>query len=88
METIDLDLESILAWTRDKLTEELPPWAWYDYMKLQEAVTTVLKSRGIKTENLPVSAERLDMRLRLVDSTYLPDTAQQLKPVDDLSLPM
>ena len=85
---MDEELQSLLQWTRGRLTEDQPPWTWYNYMKLQEALEAVIKGRAVKTESLPQSDERPGTHLRLVDSTYRQDTSQYHQDIDDLPLPM
>ncbi len=89
MDNIDKDLKKILSWTKEKLQgEDHPPWAWYNYMKLQEALNAVIKGRDVKTGNLLQSEERPETHLQLVDSKYPQDTSQHRQDIEDLPLPM
>jgi len=39
---IDNQLQNILDWTNQKLaTGEEPPWSWYQFMKLREAIEAI-----------------------------------------------
>lgn len=89
MDNIDNDLKKVLSWTKEKLQgEEHPPWAWYNYMKLQEALNGVIKGRSSQTVNLPQLDEHQETHLQLVDSKYQQDTSQRHLDIDDLPLPM
>ncbi len=52
-----------------------PPWAWYQYMKLIEAVDAILSGAQVTTESSPGSVNPAGAHLRLVDSTDPQDTA-------------
>lgn len=67
------ELERVREWARDKLQgDSEPPWAWYQYMKLVEAVTAILDGMDATKENLPQPELPQDKHLRLVDSTDQP----------------
>jgi len=86
---IDVELEKIMEWVESQLTkEDLPPWSWYSYMKLQEAVTDVMKGHSVKTENLQQSGKHSGSFLRLVDETYQKDISQPRPDTDEVHLPM
>lgn len=66
-----------------------PPWAWYQYMKLIEAIDAILGgSNYVTTENSQQSDKYLGAHLRLVDSTYPQDTAQHHPSGLPVHLPM
>lgn len=45
---IEADLERVRAWARGKLANgEEPPWAWYQYMKLVEAIDFLRAGRSV-----------------------------------------
>jgi hypothetical protein len=72
------ELEKIREWADFKIASgSEPPWAWYQYMKLREAVDAILG--GMKTVtptgNLQQSPERTGSGLRLVGSKSQPDSA-------------
>ncbi len=47
MQTIEEKIEDVLFWAKETLREcEEPPWLWYQYMKLKEALEA-LQSGGI-----------------------------------------
>lgn len=72
------DLERVRAWAGEKLaTGDEPPWAWYQYMKLQEALDAILAGMDATRPmgNSPESEVRSGTHLRLVGATCLPDNA-------------
>ena len=70
------ELERVREWAQDKLQGgSEPPWAWYQYMKLVEAVTAILDGMDATRENSPQSGLPPDAHLRLVESTDQPDVA-------------
>jgi len=82
-------LEEVRDWARAKIASgEEPPWAWFQYMKLIETLDAILGGQASITtmENLPQSAQHQDAHLRLVDSSYRPDTVQSHP--DTVSIPM
>ena len=50
MTEIDVKLQDALDWTKESLQDDLPPWAWYNYMKLQEALRAVIDGRNCVIE--------------------------------------
>ena len=66
------ELQSVLDWADKKLaTGAEPPWAWYQYAKLREAVEEViacLEATTPQTESLPQVGTRQAGGLRLVVS--------------------
>ncbi len=76
------ELERVRDWAQDKLQGgSEPPWAWYQYMKLVEAVTTILEGMDATKEHSPQSEPRPGTPLRLVGETAQPDSAP-LQPSD------
>ncbi len=70
------ELERVREWAQNKLQGgSEPPWAWYQYMKLDEAVTAILDGMDATRENSPRSESPPGTPLRLVDSTDRTDTA-------------
>lgn len=84
------ELQNIRNWANDKIaTGDEPPWAWFQYMKLLETIDQILAGFDATTmENLPQSGEHPGGRLRLVDATYQPDSAQHHQPEPPVQMPM
>lgn len=85
------NLERVREWANQKIQGGgEPPWAWYQYMKLIETVDAILG--GLEavnpTASSPQSDQHRDMHLRLVDSTYRPDTAQHHPVETPVQMPM
>jgi len=73
------DLERVLKWADEKLTTgNEPPWSWYRYMQLKEAVGAIIQGMDVTRpmEDSPQSSSRPGGCLRLVDSTDSPDSAR------------
>lgn len=71
------DLERVRDWAQEKIQSgDEPPWAWYQYMKLTEAVDAILAGQHATTESSPRSAQHPATHLRLVESTCPPDSAR------------
>ncbi|MCW3473443.1 hypothetical protein [Limobrevibacterium gyesilva] len=76
---MDDELRRVRDWAQAKLDAgQEPPWAWYQYMKLVEAIDAILAGYQalIPMESLPRLDEHQATRLRLVVSTCSQDTAQ------------
>ncbi len=86
------ELERIREWALQKLaTGEEPPWAWYQYMKLREALEAILAGTDAvtpQTANSPQEAPHRGTHLRLVGATCSPDTAQRHPAEEPVRLPM
>lgn len=84
------ELEAVRAWASDRLaTGDEPPWAWYQYMKLREALDAIIAGMdATTTENLPQSASRSERRLRLVATTHSRDGAPPHQLETQIQLPM
>lgn len=78
MQTPRAELEAVLAWTKARLAQgEEPPWAWFQLMKLREAVEgTLAATAATTTVNSPQSADSPGKHLRLVDSNTPQDDTQ------------
>lgn len=76
------DLDSVRAWADAKLASgEEPPWAWYQYMKLCEALDAILAGTAAarpQTANLPRAASLAGSGPRLVASTDPRDIARRV----------
>jgi hypothetical protein len=85
------ELERVRKWADDKLTTgDEPPWAWYQYMKLREAVDAILTGMDSTSPmaSLQQAEPRQETHLRLVGSTYPQDTAQPHPSAPLVPLPM
>lgn len=64
------ELERVREWANEKLAAgEEPPWAWYQYMKLTEALDEILQGMAAVTplrEDSPRAEPPRDGHLRLV----------------------
>ena len=85
------ELQQLLEWTKEKTHDgNLPPWAWYQYMKLDETLTAII--RGMEAtvirEDLQRAEEHPESGLRLVDDKFRPNSAQLRPALEDLPLPM
>jgi hypothetical protein len=91
MTTVTKDeLATVLEWAKEKAQEgNQPPWAFYEYMKLTDALQSIIK--GIEssspTVNLPLSVERQGNVLRLSGTISRQDTPPHRQCIDDLPLP-
>ncbi len=75
---MDTELTKIRAWAKSKIDAgNEPPWAWYQYMKLVEAIDAIRAGAECATpmENSPQSEPHPERHLRPVDSTYRQDGA-------------
>ncbi len=83
-------LNDIRDWAREKAQSgEEPPWAWYQYMKLIEALDSIIQGfSATTTENSQRSGARLGNTLRLVDATFEPGTFQPHQDDDGIEMPM
>ena len=84
------ELERVRAWADAKLaTGEEPPSAWYQYMKLREALDAILGGVSVVT---PIgslqSAVRPGGGPRLVACSDSPETAQRHPSETPVKLPM
>lgn len=86
------ELRSVLNWTKEKLaTGAEPPWAWYQYMKLREALEAILsgmEATTLQTESSPQLEAPSGSGLRLVDSNTQPDSVEPLPTGLPVRLPM
>lgn len=88
------ELERIRIWANDKIaTGAEPPWAWYQYMKLREALDAIIAGTDAKVSvTLPVDSPVEDRHrgaghLRLVD-TCQPSVSQRRPSDPAVQLPM
>lgn len=89
--TMEKNLQEVREWAKAKIaTGAEPPWAWYQYMKLVETIDAILGGANYVTtmESSQQSEPHQDARLRLVDSTYLQDSAQRHPAEPQVQMPM
>jgi hypothetical protein len=69
-------LQDVRAWADGKLAAGAePPWAWYQLMKLREALDAVVAGMDTtKPLGSPESAPHSETHLRLVANTHSPDS--------------
>ena len=85
------ELERVRDWAQGKIQGgNEPPWAWYQYMKLIETVDAILAGMAatVTMESSPQSASHPGAHLRLVNSTYPPDSAQPHRVGLPVQMPM
>jgi hypothetical protein len=85
------ELERLREWAHQKIQGgSEPPWAWYQYMKLIETLDAILSGMAVATpmESSQQSEPHQGGGLRLVDSTYQPDTSQRHSVGLPVQLPM
>lgn len=73
------ELERIREWADSKIQSgSEPPWAWYQYMKLVETVEALLQGMDatVTMESSQQSELHSEKHLRLVDSTYSPNSVR------------
>lgn len=79
-ENIQHELETVLHWAKSKLaTGQEPPWAWYQYMKLIEAIQEISAGREAVTllsEDSPESGQHQDIENLQEAEVVDLDTAQ------------
>jgi hypothetical protein len=83
-------LRAVRAWADEKIASgQEPPWAWYQYMKLIEALDAILSGQSVTTtESSPQLEGPAGKRLQLVDATFPQDSAQSHPPYARVQLPM
>jgi len=86
------EINTVREWAHSKIaTGEEPPWAWYQYMKLIEALDAITSGMDAVTpheEGSPGSAERRgNGRLRVVSGDHQ-ENAQRRPDPKPVQLPM
>lgn len=88
------ELQHVREWAHAKVTSgEEPPWAWYQYMKLQEALDAILRGMAsttcvtLQADSQPAGQHRGSGHLRLVQ-TAQPDTVPHGQDTVEVPLPM
>lgn len=88
---IKAKLAAVRTWAQEAIQEgSQPPWAWYQYMKLMEAIDAIRSGMGAISQkaNLLQSAEHQERPLRLVDSRCSPSDAQPHHVETSVQMPM
>jgi hypothetical protein len=86
------ELQKVLNWANEKLaTGTEPPWAWYQYMKLREALEAIMsgmEATMLQMESSPQSEVPLGSGLRLVASNTQTDNVEPPATGLPVQLPM
>ena len=85
------DLERIREWADTKIgSGSEPPWVWYEFMKLREALDAILGGMTVvtRTASLQQSGKRQGNGLRLVASKHSRGTVQRRPAAESILLPM
>jgi hypothetical protein len=85
------ELERVRKWAIDKIAAgQEPPWAWYQYMKLREAIDCILAGQDATRQmaNSPLLGERPENGPRLVVDNCQPANAQRQAEATPTQLPM
>lgn len=88
------DLQRVRDWANDKIAKGAdPPWAWYRYMQLREAIDALISGMDATVAvAIPADSPQEDSRrgsghLRLVDSSQ-PSSAPPDQDAVEVPLPM
>lgn len=84
------ELQNVRKWADEKIaTGDMPPWAWYQHMKLREALDAILAGLATVT---PAGSQQSEQHqgsaLRLVASNSPQDIAQHHRVEPPVQLPM
>ena len=84
------ELKQVREWADAKIaSDQEPPWAWFQYMKLREALDGILAGMdSVTTESSQQSAMHPGTHLRLVDATDPQDNAVRHSVGLPVRLPM
>ncbi len=84
------ELERVREWALQKLaTGQEPPWAWYQYMKLREALDAILAGMDcVKPPDSPESEQHSGKHLRLVANTGSRESVRPRPTGEPVRLPM
>lgn len=76
------ELQAMRDWAQARIaSQQEPPWAWYQYMKLRETLDSLLAGMDcVTTESSQQSADQSGTHLRLVAPNDPQETAQS-RPV-------
>lgn len=87
-------LKEVRAWARAKIRAgQEPPWAWYQYMKLDETLTAIIEGMGVRSTPAPTGGSPAPDRpsetgQQSQDSATPEDTAVPHRPGLRVILPM
>lgn len=83
------ELSKVREWADGKIAQGAePPWAWYQYMKLREALDALLAGMAAtRTVDSPQSATQPESGLRLVASNSPQDISQHHRVEPPVVLP-
>lgn len=84
------DLKRVRQWSQDKIQAgSEPPWAWYQHMKLVDAVNAILEGIAATTEHSQQSAPHSGRHLQLVGAKSQQDSVPRHPAAKKkISLPM
>lgn len=85
------ELALVLDWTKQQLRDDSnPPWAWYQYMKLQETIEVIMGGAESTTpmESSRQSARHSGKHLQLLDPTCQQDISQHRPSDGTVQMPM
>lgn len=88
--SIEKQLASIKEWAQKKAQGGgEPPWAWYQYMKLIEAISSIQAgTHATTTDNSLRVAERQGKVIQLGVANCSPENAQSHPSEEQVQLPM
>jgi hypothetical protein len=88
--SIEKQLTSIKEWAQEKAQRgSEPPWAWYQYMKLVEAINAIQSGMAATTmESSLQPAERSGKLIQLKVTTGPQDNARPHPDIAKVPLPM
>lgn len=88
--SIENELGSVKEWAQDKAQRgSEPPWAWYQYMKLIEAINAIQSGMAsTTTENSPRAVEHSGKLIQLKAAKCLPNNARHDPDAQEVPLPM
>jgi hypothetical protein len=94
-QNIKKDLNNVLEWSKAKIRiGNEPPWAWYQYMKLNETIEAILKGMASIESYDPTkgclqqSAKHQGSGLRLVENMSEQDESRPRQGIDEIPMPM
>ena len=82
-------LKSMRDWATTKITKgDEPPWSWYQYMKLREAIDALMAGMATTTPlGSPESGVRQERHLRLVGDIGSQESVQHHPHIVLIQLP-
>ncbi len=88
--TIQTDLRRVKEWAQEKAKSgSEPPWAWYQLMKLVEAISAIQQGmESTTTANSPREVERRGKLIQLAAAKCSQDNAPRCPDEERVPLPM